>query len=467
MPGAAGAEPGRPLEPSPWPPADRCGEHFRHPPGQLGAQVLAQDELAPGAPHGAQPPGIRAQGADRRRERGRILGRDDHPAARPLDQRPGLARHAADDRHARAHDLEEFGRQDLPEHRQVPQRDDADVRGAVEPHQRGARLLPQEGDVGQAHRGRAPLQRLALCAVPREQEVHVRLATQRVRRLEQRPQAVRHAVRTEVRDHELPLEPVPGPHRLPVLHRLIQERRVDPVGHVCNALIGDAGLVQVRTEPLRDDHHARRAPVQVALEREERPQEQAAAQRPQLHRGLRPDVPQLEDERHAVHPAEQVGRDRGEELGRGPHHHIGPGAVDPAEHDGRAEERQEAQHPPTEPAVRRGVEPRPDDLDALHLLAAQPLPAVARVDDPARVVREPRDHRHLVAAPDPLPCVLERANRRSVGLRREVLTHHRDLHPDPSSRSWSCSRDQGSPARSPPATAIATRGAGDNAGTAP
>jgi len=102
--------------------------------------------------------------------------------------------------------------------------------------------------------------------------VHVRLIAQGLRGLEQRAQPVGHAVRAQVRDHELPSQPMPRPHHGRVFGRHLEERGVDPVRHVRDARIRDAGLVQVRTEPLGDDHDARRAPIQVPLEREQRPQ---------------------------------------------------------------------------------------------------------------------------------------------------------------------------------------------------
>src|SRR5690606_17214483 len=132
----------RRLEPPAGRLVHRRGQDLRHARGQVRPQVLAQHERPPRLAHRPQALRVGAQRPDGAGQRIRILRRDHDAAARTGDELTRLPGNTADHRHARAHDLEEFGRQDLPEHRQVPQRDDADVRGAVEPHQRGARLLP-------------------------------------------------------------------------------------------------------------------------------------------------------------------------------------------------------------------------------------------------------------------------------------------------------------------------------------
>lgn len=128
------------------------------------------------------------------------------------------------------------------------------------------------------------------------------------------------------------------PQHLGIVALLLEETRIDPVRYVDDAIVGNPGLPEVWPESLGDDHDPLRAPVEETLDPKKWPQEERAPQRTEFDGGFRPDVSQLEDERHPEESTQDPGRGRGEELGRRPHHHIGTGRVDTAQHDGREEE---------------------------------------------------------------------------------------------------------------------------------
>src|SRR5690606_17805412 len=144
----------------------------------------------------------------------------------------------------------------------------------------------------------------------------------------------RHPVRTDVGDHEFPLESVTRTELFRCLRLLLEEGWIDPIGYVDDLLVGDPDLVEVSTESLRDDHDPRRPAVQEPLEPDERAKDERTLQRPELDRGLGPDVAELEDERDAEQAAQDVCGDRYEELRRGTDDDIRPFRVDAAQGEG-------------------------------------------------------------------------------------------------------------------------------------
>src|SRR5690606_31618502 len=172
----------------------------------------------------------------------------------------------------------------------------------------------------------------------------------------------------------------------------------------------------------------RRPAVQEPLEPDERTKDERTLQRPELDRGLGPDVAELEDERDAKQATQDVRGNGHEELRRGPDDDIRSPGIDSAQSEGRKEKRQEIQDPPAEPLVRRRVEPGPHDVDSIDRLPTQPFAFVTRMDHSVRMIREAGDDRDVVPQTNPFTRVLVCPDRGSIGLWREILANYRDLH---------------------------------------
>ncbi len=282
-----------------------------------------------------------------------------------------------------------------------------------------------ERHVVEGERAGLRLQGVLLRALADEEEVEAGIRPQALRDVQDPRERVADAVGAAVEHHEPVAEPEAGAQvavRRPRLERL----EVDAVRDDVELRGVDPASRDVGGEGVRHRHHGAAAPVEEELEELQGADDGAAPDDAQVGEDRRPEVPDLEHERHAEPARDHPGRDDGEEgRGRG-HQHVRAPQVRRRLQDGLQHEDEVAERAQHDAAVRRRVGPAADHPQAVDLLDLERSPAVGLGDDPGRVVREVRDDRDLVALRHPLAPHLEKPRARRAQLRPEVVAEKGD-----------------------------------------
>ena len=147
-----------------------------------------------------------------------------------------------------------------------------------------------------------------LLAVAHQAQPEIGQIGQELRRVDQRLEAVQHPQRAGVEDDERVVAAERPPRRA-IRARRGEEIRVDAVRDERDALLGDAGGADVGHEAGRIDDHGRRAAAERLLEPAAEAADEAAAPALGLGDVIPEQVADLVDERHAVPPCGEVGRD--------------------------------------------------------------------------------------------------------------------------------------------------------------
>ncbi|EEF93784.1 hypothetical protein CATMIT_01582, partial [Catenibacterium mitsuokai DSM 15897] len=237
-----------------------------------------------------------------------------------------------------------------------------------------------------------------------EEEHDARVLAQALRRFDHVLQAMGHAVRAEVADHELAVQVVlPG-------HRCIARRRpvalqVHAVEHDMDLVCVHAALDQLLAEGLGDRNDGVGAAVQEHFELFEHPDRRAALHRADRGDRGRPQVAQFEHERPPLDPRQRPAAERAEELRRGRHHHVVTALEQPGDGAG-GHEAEVIQGALEEALVGGDVGLDPHHADAVERLDAAPGVAVAGEQLAFGEVRRAGDHSDLVAGAHPAHRVL-------------------------------------------------------------
>ena len=288
-------------------------------------------------------------------------------------------------------------------------------------------MLAEHDDVGQAHVLLRLEELFALCPVAHQQEADVRLVLQALGGLQDRVQAVGHAVGADVGGQEHALAqakfPARGVHALAGSVAL----QVRAVGHDADLAARDAPAHDVAFEGVGQGDDVVGLAVQEALDPFEGLDHAAILDSAHGDDGFGPQVADLQHPRAALHARHEVPGHAAEELGRGGHdqvHVLHPPALGHGrEHEGHVVGR----------ALGEALVGAQVGADAQHLDAVLLLPGVeripeARIDHAAGVARVAGQDRDPVAGAHPALGVLVGARGRGVHLGREIVAQKEDMH---------------------------------------
>ena len=217
------------------------------------------DELATLLAHDGEAIGLIPHRFDRLDQGLRVLRRREDTRAGTLEDSARLAVHGGQDGPARSHELEDLGRDDGIEEREIAQQDKAEIGGRVDLRHAVARLLVPEGDVLDLLGRRSFLELRLLRALAHEEEADP-VGLDALGDVEDEIEAVRHAVGADVGDEEARRQPQGGAGF--VARARLEEIEVDAVGDDGHALGRDA----VRADLLHERVGHRNDVVRVLVE---------------------------------------------------------------------------------------------------------------------------------------------------------------------------------------------------------
>jgi hypothetical protein len=157
--------------------------------------------------HLSETSALPAQLQNLRSEIFRISRRDENACTGGFDELTRLSLDAEDDRRLHREALEDLGRNHRAKERRVPEQHEADIRSFPQPRHPVLGLLPEHHDVLQAQLFATTREPFALGPVTDHQEHDIPMLTKARGGIEQRIEAVRHAVCTKIGRDEAVAQP--------------------------------------------------------------------------------------------------------------------------------------------------------------------------------------------------------------------------------------------------------------------
>ena len=189
----------------------------------------------------------------------------------------------------------------------------------------------------------------------------------------------------------------------------------------------DAPAGQRDPVALSDRDDVRRRPVGAADHPVDQLEGEPRAQGADRSDRLRPQVPNLEQQRAAAPAARQNSRPAAEGMGRCGNHHVGPGLKEAPE-GCRDQIREPARAASPETLVGGDVRADPHHANSAHPFDLPQPVSVAGVDRAPGMVRRGGDHGDVVTRRGPVPAVRVGTGRRRVALGRKVVGEEEDAH---------------------------------------
>ncbi len=363
---------------------------------------------------------IVAQREQRLRDGLAVLGFHHEPAARTPHHVGRVAAHGRHHGHAAGEVVEQLHGDRLAREHARARGGQAGVGAVQQPHQFGGRHARAELHGVQRALARGALEPFLRDAVAHQQQPHA-LPAQALGRVDQRLHAVHEAVRARVDRRERRARIAAVARRRP------EQLGVRAVRQEHEPALLEPARRELALHARRHHQDARGAALEEPRDAVEHARHQARAHLAQRDRGVRPVVAAVVHERGAAQPRREPRRDAVKERRCGGQHHVGPRPRQ-RHRQQRERERQVVREARDRRLARRGVEPHPLHGDAVDRLGPAPRAAVLRPDLAGRVVRQPREHAHLVPGAHERPREVQRAGGRGARLGREVLRDEQDAH---------------------------------------